>query len=461
MSGPKLDQATLERMERERLERERQERLRRIMKATTTSVELWQEAKDLVNIILSDHKSVISTLKEKPEMELLLRRVEKAKKTATDILTNLLNTALPPEPDEIENLNQLMKETIQKTKEEYAHKTDGEWERAKNYISKLEELKNHKGYTDIDLSRELVQNIVSFEIAEEYIEENEELDEEIRIKAKEALKEIEKIINSEFSSFTVRKSFTEYARTFINSAEESKEALYNTLVEFNISKQTVKRDLQECEALYQEYVGEYVLYINLVNEPRAKKLEIAPKSRSNFWSKQALKDEIEEIRKASIEANEQNYIRSQIDEVMKLFKYNMCEDIVFDEKQSGQHFISESIDGNNAIHFYISDTKQVMMEIVGTGTAQMPENATVSAAMETATGSDVEKLFSEQGQFCSMHPKITEELRKRGVILNEVKHQKSDRKYSKKIIRYRTVVSQRAPKFYHFPKKRQMAQLMK
>ena len=454
MSGPKIDQAELERLERERLERERQERLRRIAAATNECNEILKQARGEMRNILMDHKDVLEAFYDRPEMKATLQRVTIAKESASTLLSNMLNVVLPPKPEDIQSLNRELKQELARVKGQYSQTTQQEWSGIQSYIDKLAEHDRLLKLDDVAGNGEYTQMFAVFEIAQVAVDENILLSPDIKDKAKTALSELTDIINSEFSSIYMRQVFAKYARRIVENVDKDGAALNDAIVEFNIAKQNAVRYLDECEALYQSYLAEYVLFIDIINEQRSKKLEIAPKSRSRFINKKALEDEIQEIRKASQGANEQNYIRSQIDEVMKLHHYNLCENLILDPEQSGQHFLCKNENGQNAIHVYISETKQIMMEIVGTEAAKAPANSVVSATMTEATGAEAEQLYAEQGQFCTIHPSITEELRKRGIILHEKVHRPKDLKYSKKIINYRSNVDRKAPKAYQVPRKK-------
>lgn len=454
MSGPKIDQAELERLERERLERERQERLRRIAVATNECNEILKQARGEMHYILMDHRDVLDAFQDRPEMKATLQRVANAKESASTLLNNMLNIVLPPEPEDIQSLNRELKDELKRIKGQYSQMTQQEWSGIQSYVDKLAEHDHLLKLEDAAGDDEYMQMIAVFEIAQEAVDENTLLSFDIKEKAKTALSELTDIINSEFSSINMRQVFAKYARRIVENADKDGTALNNAIVEFNIAKQSAVRYLDECEALYQTYLAEYVLFIDIINEQRSKKLEIAPKSRRRFINKKALEDEIQEIQKASQEANEQNFIRSQIDEVMKLHHYNLCENLILDPEQTGQHFLCENENGQNAIHVYISETKQIMMEIVGTEVAKAPANSAVSAAMTEAAGLEAERLYAEQGQFCTIHPSITEELRKRGIILHEKVHRPKDLKYSKKIINYRSNVDRNVPKAYQVPRKK-------
>ena len=125
---------------------------------------------------------------------------------------------------------------------------------------------------------------------------------------------------------------------------------------------------------------------------------------------------------------------------MQLHGYNLCEDVIFDTNQKGCHFLCPKKGRKTAIHIHISNisnSKQIMMEVVGTGEKQVEQANGVTHDFSDLTADakvDESKLIQEQYNFCNIHPAITEDLRKRGVILGTIEHRKPDSKYCRKII---------------------------
>ena len=73
--------------------------------------------------------------------------------------------------------------------------------------------------------------------------------------------------------------------------------------------------------------------------------------------------------------NEHHFIRSQIDEVMKLFGYDMRMEIVFSASDLGKHYLCQNQTSQSAIHIHVSDQHQIMLEVVGLGTLSTESNS--------------------------------------------------------------------------------------
>ena len=115
-----------------------------------------------------------------------------------------------------------------------------------------------------------------------------------------------------------------------------------------------------------------------------------------------------------------DYIKRQIDDVMRIHGYNVVQSELLEEaNSSGQ--VLYGVDNDTAIDVFVSQDNQVTMRVIGIGFD------------DQITAADNERLYQQQCAFCSMHPQITKELEMRGVILKAKKHLPPDRKYNKKI----------------------------
>jgi hypothetical protein len=123
---------------------------------------------------------------------------------------------------------------------------------------------------------------------------------------------------------------------------------------------------------------------------------------------------------------------------MKAFGYNTSSEIVFNENQKGFHLISLENSGSSAIHIHVSDNQQIMMEIVTIETENQNidiRDLNYGSIVSPSELSDEENdfLIRKMDSFCELHPKITEELKKRGIVFNAKNHKKTDIKYCRKI----------------------------
>lgn len=191
-------------------------------------------------------------------------------------------------------------------------------------------------------------------------------------------------------------------------AERKAKRISRMLEEFEKTVNLMQRELEGMQAVYAEYCREL---FDSAEEPR---------SISEFDSVEALKEAIKEVREAAAGRVSKEYIRRQIDEVMKKHGYDVVRsDMLESVTESGQ--ILYGVDSETAINVFVSEESQVTMRVVGIGFDSQ------------ITGEEDERLFQQQCAFCSLHPQITKELEMRGVILHTKKHMPPDKKFNKKI----------------------------
>lgn len=446
MSGPKIDQAELERQRREALERAHLERIRKIREATEAVNRTLDEIKAVIERVRGDHQAQIAKVSSEIEMQDTLARIKEAKNKLTKALSQVLDISVPTEPEDILLLNSKISEAFKKAEAGYYQETQEDYQRIKTFLNNLHQQQEMSAFSGSLNERSEVIEIIDFDFEKTLLKKKEEVSEDIRTAAEQALDELAVILNSDFSSLTTRQTASDYAKRITEAIRENPADLRKVVSEVSLAKIRIQRELADLEDLYQEYVAEYVVFLAELNESRKEKLDIIPKSRRELSTLKALQDELSTLKKLSRQVNEHNYIKQQINEVMELFGYQMCEDIVLAPEQTGNHYLCESKSGKTAIHIHVSESKQIMMEIVGTEHRKSQEMNGVSAKLEKINSrenaTEAESLLAEQGRFCSIHPQITEELRKRGVILSEKSHKLPSLEYCKKIINFGSSKSQ-------------------
>ena len=441
MSGPKIDHVELERRKREEIERVHKERLRQIRLATDIFYKTMQEVKTISENIRRDRANIIDSLKMSNEMRMTLQDISSIKKAYINKLIGLTNVSLPSEAEDILVQSKGIKDKADSLKTEYDNKASLGFTRIQDFIRAEQRQSDYESFTlsMLDAKLDSITGSIDFEFEKEIIANSESISDEVKMDTHFALDEISNIINSDGITHKDKKETAAFAKKIINAAFDKDSAITTILTEYSRARTGILQRIDEFINLYQEYIAEYFGYIEALNVMREQKILITPKEKNMFSSMQHLKEEIEILKRLSVQTNEQNYIRTQINEVMQLFGYDLCEDIILDTEQKGHHYLCLQKDGKNAIHVHLSDSKQIMMEVVGTSSRQADNTEGISAAMSNydALGiSDTEKLLIEQGRFCSIHPKITEELRKRGIILKIKAHREPDRKYCKEIIKF-------------------------
>ena len=170
----------------------------------------------------------------------------------------------------------------------------------------------------------------------------------------------------------------------------------------------IKRDTEEALDLYAEYIREC---FDTAGEP---------KKFGDFSDKGEIKREISAVKAKAEAALSKEYIRRQIDEVMAEHGYDIIRSDVLSEAQA-RNMILYGVNDDTAINVFVSEENNVTMRVVGVGfDTEMTE-------------SEEDELFEQQCAFCKIHPQITEELKKRGVILETRKHNPPDRRFNTKL----------------------------
>ena len=149
-------------------------------------------------------------------------------------------------------------------------------------------------------------------------------------------------------------------------------------------------------------------------------LEGGPAAMSDFSSVAELKEAAEKMRERAKCRLSSEYIKRQIDDVMKKHGYDVVNsELLHEADAKGQALYG--VDKDSAINVFVSDEGQVTMRVVGIGFD------------EDISEQESERLYQQQCAFCSLHPQLTKELEMRGVILHTKKHNPPDKKFNKKI----------------------------
>ena len=439
MSGPKIDQAELERQRRAELERARQERLRKIREETDRLNTEISRTKAQIDNIDRHLLSLVRNVENADEMALTVPRLMELKTAYKAQLTRALEINVPTEPDAILARTRKLADITKNITESYFNEVKPLEERITDFNKQLE-IQNTVASTfkDFSAEREEIKNIEDFDFT---VRMDHVVCSDIEITVKERatqiLSEIEELINSESIQESDMKNLLAIANNIYRTAFETNAFFEAAAIEYNVMKPGIVKNMAIFDDIYQDYYAEYVVYVDLINKNRINPIGIMPKEKYNFASIEELQEETALLAQESKIAMERNYIREQIDDVMRLFGYNISEEIILDANQIGSHYMCENKSGQSAIHVHISDKKQIMMEIVGIGeSAGVSTNSSINGTITASSDlSDSERnnLLSEQGGFCEIHPKIVEELSKRGVILNAKSRKSPDLKYCKKI----------------------------
>jgi len=415
VSGPKVDQVELERHRKAELERLRQERLKKIRAATEKLNAEISAARTQIGHIDKHLLPSIRNMENAEEMALTIKKVEDLKSAYKGKLIKALEMGnVPTEPDAISARGRELASVTKSVMTGYFNEVKPFEDRIQNYIKQLEIQNTIAAFSkNISTEIEKMDNIEDFDFTIN-VDNVKHSAKELNVQktAAKILSEIEGLVNNEAIQESDMKDLLAIAGNIYKTAFETKNSFEAAVIEYNTVKPGVLRNITVFDDLYQDYFSECVVYLELINKNRKKPVKIAPQKKYLFSTIEELNEETTKIARDFKTLSENNYIREQINEVMQSVGYNLLDEIVFGKDQLGNHYLCESKSGKSAIHMHISDGKRVMMEIVNT---------------------ERDVLLNEQGRFCDLHPKIIEELKKRGVIFNKIARNEPDLKYYKKI----------------------------
>ena len=424
MSGPKIDKAELERRKKEELERARLERLRKIKEATSLFISKIENIRKLISEIKNDKTDLIESVLSVEEMSYVIESIREIKQSTIAKLKKIIDIEIDNEPEDINNQIKMLENEKASVMDSYYSVLQSESERINEYKGNVEKQKKYNEFSKVvktNVSKNTTFKEISFGEKTEKLEKNISYD--------VYLKEASEICDNENIPENEKESLKEFIRVFEDGTASEKEI---NKTEFLIYRDRIKRIIEEFNELYLVYVAEQVSLSKIVD----KRLII--KNKNQFASLEDLKKEIETIREKAEVEDEQKYIREQIDEVMELFGYNMCKSVIFDARQKGTHYICEEQNGDTAIHIHVSDNKQIMMEIVGLEDVEqngdLDINATINGS-EQLNDYQKQHLLDRQGRFCIIHPRMVDELKKRGVILRTKIHREPSIEFCKKVVR--------------------------
>lgn len=438
MSGPKIDYAELERQRQAELERQRKERLRQIKMATDElNVQLSIARKNQASVE-SDSARLISSLSSRSEMQDVLFKISEIKKEHQKKVSSLLNESVPTEADDIRAMAKRIAEKTADVYEEYSISVKPYVNRLKSFIDSENEAAAVRSFV-VTTKSTTISAIETFDFraAIETIEENSDICEQSKHSVDETFNQLEQLINSDSVALYSKKELLLIADELYKAAFEGESSVSAKIVECDVLIKRYQNEQNAFEDLYNTYYSEYVAYLETINTTRDIPLKIVPKEMYSFKSIDELSAELSLLQELSRNANEQGYIRQQIDEVLREFGYNTSEEIILNRTQRDPHLISRKKDGNIGIHIHLSDRGEIMMEVVGVGETQRTKSGIEnSIRVPSAELSEEQKnqLLSEQQAFCSMHPKIVEKLRERGIILNTRMHKEPSLQYALMIL---------------------------
>lgn len=437
MSGPKIDAAELERRKQAELERQRQERLRLIRIATEELEAVHTQIRKHIVFVDSYYQKLIDQVQQQDEMQLVLHKIKQYKDKYLQAMRKILILSVPTEANDINRRAEDIKRAEEQAFEDYSEQTAPLYSRIDSFLEARHELESilQISYQNESLAVESVADF-DFRKCKNSIKEQIGEEEANSLEIDGLFERIEDLINSDSISVSERQELYQLAMRLYSNADTGRGVFSALVAESNIVLDQIKMNVESFEEAYQKYFSEYVSYLEIINRSRVVKWDVVPKERHRFSSLLELQNERDIIEERSRAANEHNYIRTQIDEIMQEVGYDTTDEIVFRSNQTGAHYICKNNTANTAIHIHISDSKQIMMEIVATDTVQRSDRSEIngiSANYKELTEAQCDELLREQGRFCDLHPEIVEKLRERGVILDVKTHKEPALEYCKTI----------------------------
>lgn len=172
--------------------------------------------------------------------------------------------------------------------------------------------------------------------------------------------------------------------------------------------QIAENNLARFNAIYQEYaVGCAASGVKCMPE-------------KHFTSAEHISAELTKVKEIERKRLAQNFIRVKIDEVMREFQYDVIHSDLLNPLTNGTRELYK-MDNESAISAYISDSGTIMLEVVAIGDET------------NLTENEKTYMVRKQNEFCNLHPKIAEALKKKGVILSEIKYQPPHKDFVRKV----------------------------
>lgn len=448
MSGPKVSKAELDRMRQIEVQKKKQimceiknkERIVNNFDIRIIDSDIHEKLAKKFEIIRKRYYKSLNELSKKSKIKMEIDKLERINENSETILRKFEKSYDTVFKKIEENINKLSQNEIQEIKMKIIHLVDeipekGETEteiilkNVEKNINKLFKVNNKDvgkikniEFQEIKLEKHDRREVFSFSMKNKKVKKNEEISlsssKEIEQNTEEILDKLYDFMKSDKYTIEDRQKFLYMEKEILDIKEEKGITLEIKKLLILEKKENIETNLKrievnnkEVEFLYDDYLKE-AYYINHQNI----------KSIREFSSKEDIKSEIEILRKKGEEISKREYIKEQLDEVMLKHGYNVIDSEHLEKAKEDNRLLYE-IDDSTGIDVFLSETQtqMVTLKIVGIGFD------------EEITERESDRLYEEQCNFCSMFPELVEELRIRGVILNEVRYNEANKKYNSKI----------------------------
>ena len=195
----------------------------------------------------------------------------------------------------------------------------------------------------------------------------------------------------------------------IDSAERRMKEFSNASILKNFGAITVESLVKRCKEYSELYTKFEELYIEYQALCENENIEVRT-FECNKENVAELKTLIDDIRTASMQADEQEYISRTIDEVMLEMGYDLIGDRTV-TKRSGRQFHSElfTFSEGTAVNITRSSSGQITMELAG-----------LDSSDRQPTDDESEVLCAEMESFCGTFSEFEKRLAKKGVISKHI-----------------------------------------
>lgn len=395
MSGPKISEAELKRLEQERLERERQEALRRL-----------QEAQSAYNAVCASARKVGAKAKsELGQVDAVYRAdiESKVMDTVNSLRIVSVNSKDPADyysaAQDLENnvriisqqLDDILSVALQRSKNSKA--MNDSVVDYQSFVSILGITDDEVNVVKIDFNcqydKQLVQKQLNM-LKRHYNDMMKRSDiPDLPDLAGKAVCQIDKILST---TDWDEKAVRSFMQKCINEEEE------------------LLRLWKKKKALYDEYLALATL------------TDTVPRSPEDFKSVADLSDTISEMKYLHRKRDEMDYIADQINEVMVDLGYTFVTSRVLTKNDNAEmDFSLYQADEETGIAVYTDQSGAVMMRMTVLG--------------DDPDISDADREFSYQRQidFCAGHPEIVDALAERGVYLKQKSYKAPDKAHTYKM----------------------------
>jgi len=410
------------------LVQERKCRLKRLEAAASNYAATRKSAEEMQQAIKMSFIKDIADLELYAESKAAAENMREVQEKYYKLMDKVLEKALSPDPEDIDKLSQNIEEECSRLYKECLLELSSIATRSKEYLKELElvdakdfgfansfNTQNAELTADYDFSgvsqkiATIISNILSE--AQNYI--NNDL-----VKPKEK-DDIISIVSNVKELMGDKEKYTENMVESINA-------------QYLLVKNSIQNRIDIFEALYADYITELLDFSSMTG--------IAPiiPPRNKFANVEELRTELENIREKAQSAMFNNYLMEQLDDVMQMFGYNVGERLVLNKNQKGNHILCPKDDDDSAIHLYVSEKDEIMIEIVGheeyDGSAENAlKNAKVIESKDLAAAERAE-ILEKQHTFCEVQREMIKELERRGILIGEMMENAADEKYCKKIL---------------------------